>query len=767
MAAINVCALVCSVDQAPLYQPCFFLHRPVRMERESPERESPDSPPPDLDRTTNDHHTPDHRSSPPMSVAVASGIVPNMPGPIGGVNKRYRPAPAKTFQCRGYGDCRMVFSRSEHLARHIRKHTGERPFTCHCGKQFSRLDNLRQHAQTVHADKQDQNERMMRDLTSLHATMAAANKAGHPRSSRRTSATSAGHHSTIPSNEVNGMGIIKQEELSVGMHQRPDTSTGYEGDHNAIVYQTSANWHIQTSNMDPPRPSSRTATNTNAASNGGSHSFRDSTQSFLVPPASASASATSASTQSFLAFSSPLGFSLSPDPSTRPTSSSRPPTAGADSSQPRSLPPLASVVSASLSSPPSHQQLYPSPPSATSQSSQQHVLPFPPPPSHIRRPGTSGSRPGTAPASSALYHPSLSPGAAATPAKSSYYGGPGMAGPRVEQLQLHYGRAYPADLASGPGGYDSPTSAPESSDASPFFFQPPDASASPPLLHNTARSYPPPPPPASSGAGEYDYGSDSRPQSRRLSVMELCNDDTNGASAGVSAGAFLLSGPGGTAGPSRPNTSSGALAALALNDRERSPSSSPSTVSSRTGAGEVRAYAARAAPSGGRGTSQEFPAGNGYGYGYATAPGGRVSPAHRRVSASPTEPTLTATGAVFRGYPTTHSPSPAPYPQQQPSPQPYSPAGAYGGFAPSPTFSTASAGSSAASSAYGGGGGGGSPYSPRSPSYVPQSPAPGYGQQDIQYGHVHGDGQVRGGVRVGGHGHGHGHHASGPYGMRV
>ena len=37
-----------------------------------------------------------------------------------GVNRRYRPAPAKTFQCRGYGDCRMVFSRSEHLARHIR-----------------------------------------------------------------------------------------------------------------------------------------------------------------------------------------------------------------------------------------------------------------------------------------------------------------------------------------------------------------------------------------------------------------------------------------------------------------------------------------------------------------------------------------------------------------------------------------------------------------------------------------------------------------------
>lgn len=60
---------------------------------------------------------------------------------------------SQRFYCTDYPPCNLSFTRSEHLARHIRKHTGERPFMCHCTRRFSRLDNLRQHAQTVHVNE--------------------------------------------------------------------------------------------------------------------------------------------------------------------------------------------------------------------------------------------------------------------------------------------------------------------------------------------------------------------------------------------------------------------------------------------------------------------------------------------------------------------------------------------------------------------------------------------------------------------------------------
>ncbi|KAF2805255.1 uncharacterized protein BDZ99DRAFT_574850 [Mytilinidion resinicola] len=57
------------------------------------------------------------------------------------------------FYCTDFPPCNLSFTRSEHLARHIQKHTSERPFQCHCGRRFSRLDSLCRHAQTVHVDE--------------------------------------------------------------------------------------------------------------------------------------------------------------------------------------------------------------------------------------------------------------------------------------------------------------------------------------------------------------------------------------------------------------------------------------------------------------------------------------------------------------------------------------------------------------------------------------------------------------------------------------
>ncbi|KAI1326003.1 STE like transcription factor [Xylariaceae sp. FL0255] len=58
------------------------------------------------------------------------------------------PYPQKSHSC-PIPTCGRLFKRLEHLKRHVRTHTQERPYVCtHCNKAFSRSDNLAQHKRT-------------------------------------------------------------------------------------------------------------------------------------------------------------------------------------------------------------------------------------------------------------------------------------------------------------------------------------------------------------------------------------------------------------------------------------------------------------------------------------------------------------------------------------------------------------------------------------------------------------------------------------------
>ncbi|THY68523.1 hypothetical protein D6C87_08710 [Aureobasidium pullulans] len=53
----------------------------------------------------------------------------------------------RSFECR---TCDRSFARLEHLQRHLRTHTKERPYACFCGRTFTRQDLLKRHGRRAH-----------------------------------------------------------------------------------------------------------------------------------------------------------------------------------------------------------------------------------------------------------------------------------------------------------------------------------------------------------------------------------------------------------------------------------------------------------------------------------------------------------------------------------------------------------------------------------------------------------------------------------------
>lgn len=102
-----------------------------------------------------------------------------------------------------------------------RKHTGERPFQCHCSRRFSRLDNLRQHAQTVHVNEEIPGDSLAATSTRFQRQIRTDRVKSSGGRSRTTAQPGAAPHARGHTRNLSTSSIGSTSSFGVAEETRP------------------------------------------------------------------------------------------------------------------------------------------------------------------------------------------------------------------------------------------------------------------------------------------------------------------------------------------------------------------------------------------------------------------------------------------------------------------------------------------------------------------------------------------------------------------